>query len=304
MNENTKNLILTIDEQVTAAKQDLWRKAQKTGLARVADELHGVMLPSIRLNATPISENDLPVGCSKLGGTPDLPKGTPWPVCTSSWSLGDLPYGVPMALLAQIRMQDVASHNPSGRLPKSGMLYFFYEAREQSWGLFTLDRGKWQVIYHDGANLQRAVPPEDLPRESHFRACELSFSTEITLPDCDSKVIKRLGLSEKEELAYLDLGPEGVVGHRLLGHAEQVQNDVMVDCQLAMHDFWRKFPTSMSQIPMLEAEADNWELLLQLDSDPDADMMWGDVGRIYFCIHKHDLQNRDFGNVWMLLQCH
>jgi hypothetical protein len=31
------------------------------------------------------------------------------------------------------------------------------------------------------------------------------------------------------------------------------------------------------------AEADNWQLILQIDSDIDAGMEWGDVGRLYLC---------------------
>src|SRR5262245_2238035 len=38
--------------------------------------------------------------------------------------------------------------------------------------------------------------------------------------------------------------------------------------------------------------ADNWQLVLQIDSDYDAGMQWGDGGRIYVCIRKRDLVSR------------
>lgn len=46
-----------------------------------------------------------------------------------------------------------------------------------------------------------------------------------------------------------------------------------------------------------------WELLLQVDSEDKAGMMWGDVGRIYFLIHKTDLANRKFNKTWLIFQC-
>ena len=53
----------------------------------------------------------------------------------------------------------------------------------------------------------------------------------------------------------------------------------------------------------LEAGATDWRLLLQVDSDEQTGMMWGDMGRLYFMIHKDDLQYRRFDKVWQILQC-
>jgi uncharacterized protein YwqG len=53
----------------------------------------------------------------------------------------------------------------------------------------------------------------------------------------------------------------------------------------------------------LESGRNDWILLLQLDSDDDTGMMWGDVGMLYFWIRKSDLIIHDFSNVWMILQC-
>jgi uncharacterized protein YwqG len=53
----------------------------------------------------------------------------------------------------------------------------------------------------------------------------------------------------------------------------------------------------------LEPGAADWELLLQIDSDDDSNMMWGDVGRIYFLMTSEQLKNKDFDAAWMILQC-
>lgn len=44
-------------------------------------------------------------------------------------------------------------------------------------------------------------------------------------------------------------------------------------------------------------------LLLQLDSDQDANLMWGDAGLLYFWIRTEDLVAGRFDRVWMTLQC-
>ncbi|NOT29697.1 MAG: DUF1963 domain-containing protein [Planctomycetes bacterium] len=53
----------------------------------------------------------------------------------------------------------------------------------------------------------------------------------------------------------------------------------------------------------LEAGQTEWRLLLQLDSDERAKMMWGDAGRLYFWIRESDLCEHDFDKAWLILQC-
>lgn len=57
------------------------------------------------------------------------------------------------------------------------------------------------------------------------------------------------------------------------------------------------------RVAELAAGAGSWRLLLQLDSDDDAGMMWGDLGSLYFWIREEDARNADFSNAWMILQC-
>ena len=48
---------------------------------------------------------------------------------------------------------------------------------------------------------------------------------------------------------------------------------------------------------MLEAGADDWRLLLQVNSDDYAGWMWGDVGRVYFWIRRQDFATGDSDRV-------
>lgn len=294
---------IPMPDRVTAAKQKLRDEIVKVGLARVADDLEKLMAVSIRLKATAAAQGELRPGSSKLGGIPDLPEGIVWPECN----------GVPMALLAQFRLQDLTPYDLDGRLPKSGILYFFYEAREQAWGFDPKHRGNWAVIYHDGAldNLRPTQPPAGLPKECRFRPCELAFHNEITVPSWDSRGVERLKLSEKENDIFIDLldairTGEGT-SHRMFGHPDQVQGEMMLECQLASHGIYLGGSEGYAdpRRAALEKGADDWQLLLQIDSDEEnLGAMWGDSGRVYFWIRQEDLKKRECGDVWLILQCY
>ena len=290
-----------LPEQVEAAKKRVIVQARQLGLARVADQLASVVTTSIRLKTEAVTEEKLKVGSSRLGGTPDFAPGMSWPVCN----------GVPMAFLAQIRLSDAVAHDPDARLPRSGMLYFFYEAQEQKWGFDPKDRDHWKVIYHDGdpGTLQPAEPPANLPEESRFRCCRVTFSTEIGVPPYDSLTVERLRLSDTEGDAYgrlLDALERHEPIHRLLGYPEPIQGDMQAECQFASNgvNTGGSNGENEARLADLRKGITDWQLLLQIDSDDSLGTMWGDAGRIYFWIREQDLKNRDFAKVWLVLQCY
>ena len=54
----------------------------------------------------------------------------------------------------------------------------------------------------------------------------------------------------------------------------------------------------------LDEAAKRWVLLLQVDSDHDAEMMWGDAGCIFFWIAREALAAGDFSAAFVQLQCY
>ncbi|MEV6900071.1 DUF1963 domain-containing protein [Amycolatopsis sp. NPDC051372] len=55
--------------------------------------------------------------------------------------------------------------------------------------------------------------------------------------------------------------------------------------------------------PALAEEGASWVLLAQFDSDDEVDMMWGDVGTIYWVIRSDDLAAGRFDAARFTMQC-
>jgi hypothetical protein len=230
-----------------------------TKMPRIAADIEALFRNSIRITTKAVdNEETLPVGSSKIGGTPDLPPDISWP----EWK------GVPLAFIAQINLRDTAQLDSDDLLPKSGLLSFFYEATDTPWGFDPIDRGSACVLYFEevAGKLVRAVQPAHLPEYSRFKPCTLEWSTEITIPERGSyyidvleltsdperwqtdyngrfEVVKEVPISErpdptnKEEEHYDDL--TSLIGdsynepvHRLLGYSDNIQGSMELECQL------------------------------------------------------------------------
>jgi uncharacterized protein YwqG len=55
----------------------------------------------------------------------------------------------------------------------------------------------------------------------------------------------------------------------------------------------------------IRERASDWVLLFQMASicEEDYELMYGDMGNLYFYIRKQDLKNCNFDGAWFALQC-
>ncbi|HEY8151376.1 MAG TPA: YwqG family protein [Vicinamibacteria bacterium] len=275
-----------------------------SGMPReTARKLGTLPLPAVRLSSRRVAqESDIPLGASRLGGRPDLKPGFSWP----SWK------DRPLSFVGQVNLADVAPYPFCSRLPSSGLLSFFYDQDQQTWGFDPKDRGSWLVHFEpDPSLLERGAPPGGASSPSAFPASTLEPSEVETLPAVDSQLVSDLGLRPEELDAYSQVldqaaeqGPPGTA-HQLLGHASPVQGDMQLECQLVSHGLYCGDQTGYTdpRAQALKAGAKNWRLLMQIDTDDDGGMMWGDCGRLYFWMTDDALQRRAFDECWMILQC-
>lgn len=210
-------------------------------------------------------EPDLPLASTRLGGRPDLAPSAAWP------SFEDRP----MAFVAQVNLAEVSPLDERGLLPPSGLLSFFGAPAD-------LDQpGSWHVSFtEDAAAVAKLEFPADLSFRERYATVALRAQRELTSLPMESETLADLGLTWEERIAYGDAlrGEEGP-RHRMLGHPDVVQSDP-------------------------RDEEPGLCLLLQVDSDEDAGMMWGDVGRLYFWIRRDDLERRRFDRCELIFQSH
>lgn len=270
------------------------------GLSDRADEIMAEVRPSIHLTLRyDVDEADIPIGASKMGGSPDVPEGFEFPM----WN------GQYLSFIAQIRLSDAKPYDLEDLLPAEGMLYFFCE-----FGLY-LDEpyGKalhsYCVLYlnDETVSLKRMQQPisKFLLQGAHpsetlvYEACLITFQQEWTPASLYHPSSKQAGgIETQKDLAWKwFLAAEKQLArpmHRLLG----VETDIQWNLSM-MEDASKAWDLGTGE---------DWTLLLQVDND-DWDtkqhkprkpgFAWGDLGLLYFCIHKDDLRTRRFDRVWL-----
>lgn len=286
---------------------NLERLAAEYGFGEHINLLRKYLLPSIGFSLSRQAVDR--IGSSRLGGGPDVPPTFDWPINN----------GRPLDFLLQINLAELASFESSVRLPPSGLLSFFYDVEEQPWGFSPADLQGHSVQYFpDTSRLQRAQPPDP---QNTLRECAVQFWPAQTLPGFGSRVGDQLRNKLEEvfggEVDWDDYdeivrevfranapGNEGPF-HQIGGHSKNVQGDMQLEAQLVMNGLYCGDESGYldERATDLEKTCEEWTLLLQLDTDDDADFMWGDCGMLYFWTRSEDIARGDFSRTWCALQC-
>ena len=280
---------------------------QEYELERLYPFLADAALPAVLIEPDTVAEDQAPATASHVGGRPDLPTGFEWPMNN----------GRPLDFLMQIDLAAASPHDRAGLLPNSGRLAILYDMMEQPWGYDPDQQDGFAAIYF-GPDV--ALTPTEVPDGQHQPdPAELQFRPTLTLPSFGSRAYDRLaassGQSDEEADHYFLMierfhtercGSLPARQHRLLGHSSNIQGDMQLEAQLVTSGLYCGDPSAYDdpRTKDLGPGADDWLLLLQIDTDYDVDMTWGDEGMLYFWIRGDDLRRRRFDNVWMSCQCH
>lgn len=237
---------------------------------------------------------------SRIGGAPDLPDGFEWP----QWN------NAPLAFLAQIDLAEIGQQSILPDLPKHGLLHFFYDQEQSTWGFNPDDRGSWRVFYTaNGVQCSRTDAPAGATVYAGFVEKRLESREITTYPSVDRLSEQPMQMSDEtwDAVDAHQAGPfADLPRHQIGGLPIPVQGDDMeLECQLASNgvSVGDSVGYTGPEAEALKPGAADWALLLQLDTDDDAGMMWGDVGVLYFWIRKADLKAQNFSDCWMVLQC-
>lgn len=264
--------------------------------------------PSIRLKTNGFACKK--IGTTKLGGCPDLLKGMSWP--RSEYD------GRYLSFLGQINLEEVYIFDEQALLPKTGILYFFFD-------LNSADDGK--VIFVDEIKaLEKAAAPKvfkeqkqsflkrlftSVQNKSMLKESQVEIYKEYNIPSWDSLHLERIQKITNSAVQPINAYDEGFIdaiyeagetestsNHHLLGNYKGIQNEYH---ELSFIDRVDSF----EKIELTEIEsALKWKLLFQFDSDDHLEMNWGDWGKIYFFIKEEDLKNRNFDQVKISADCY
>jgi uncharacterized protein YwqG len=267
-------------------------------LSRVAGEIEATTKKSVRLSSEKRSSD----ATDRLGGKPNLPKGLAWPTWREE----------PLAFVAQLDLATLPEV-PGLPLPRTGSLSFFFEGGENAWGFSPDDAGSGVVLYMQEplSSFPLRSIPEELEDHLRFQGVRLVPQLPVlTVPGSEDQALDHLGMSAEEREGYynfqtsLEESEPGSI-HRIGGYPDCVQGDPKLEAHLVSQGLYCGDQTGYKtgRKRGLFSGAKEWELLLQIDSDDKAKMMWGDVGRIYFLIHKSALAARRFDQTWVVFQC-
>ncbi len=284
---------------------NLHTRIHETGLGQHSEALLSVASPAIRL-APRRMEDDGPIGVTRLGGLPDLPPGVAWPVVD----------GILLEFVGQFRLAELVPYDVEGRLPKSGMLYFFFDGMLTGYERSEA-KDRRAVLYYDGP--LEALERRQEPAHNHeffdiFYPCALEYETAWTLPplaeigaeDDFFPPVKAILGSVEECEAYWKQLRQREFCHQLLGHPAEVQGGEMrlqvVKAQDAEGRFASDQYGNYEHREELVAEMRQWRLLAQFKSDQPTGMDWGCGGMIYFWIRETDLAARRLNRVFGKLE--
>ena len=238
----------------------------KYGLTHLKEELINTVFPCVKV--VPKQEETVAIGSSKMGGIPDLPCACEYPMHKGS----------PLQFIAQFNLNDLQNIGMNHALPKTGMLYFFTVGN-----YFEEDvnpTGAGRVLYYD-------VPVEQLRRadelQTNYNQCAITFELTYKLPEL---FIEDEADSDRFLQLLEELIPDNYDNHQMFGEPFSVQDEVLYETGQYM-----------------DIDPQQMTLLFQIDSDTkNCNMMWGDLGMLYFCIGNEDLKNRRFENSCCVLQ--
>lgn len=238
----------------------------KYELTHLKQELINTVFPCIKV--VPKQQEIIAIGSSKMGGVPDLPNTFKYPTYKEN----------PLRFIAQFNLSDLQNVGMDHNLPKKGMLYFFSIENYFEEDVDPTEAGR--VLYYD-------IPVEQLRRADEIQAkynqCAITFELTYKLPEL---FIEDEADSDRFLQLLEELIPDNYDNHQMFGEPFSVQGEVLYETGQYMG-----------------IDPQHMTLLFQIDSDTkNCNMMWGDLGMLYFCIGNEDLKNRHFENTCCVLQ--
>jgi uncharacterized protein YwqG len=219
-----------------------------------------------------------------------LPSGVGWPEGAAG----------PRAFLAQIELAAIHAGAPIDWLPAEGRLYVFCDLEGYGWA------GQIRVVY----SLGDPGPAGSMHKGAKaYGERRVDFKPFISLPSLEwLKADDELDIDHEAFDARLDAIGERPPGedllHRVGGYPDEIQGGCL---RLGCEHLARGLPEyddADEPTPAIDRASREWRLLLQIDSDPELGMSFGDAGRFYVFVRERHARAADFSKTVTLFQCY
>jgi uncharacterized protein YwqG len=273
------------------------------------------------------------IGASKFGGTPDLPKGIPWPESDDRL----------FVFVAQINLSELPAL--CRQFPRDGLLSFFIGTDEPAYNI------EHRILYHhDISKLVRKQMPKgkefvegcvsEQEDPGPFAESAVSFIPVVMVPPFPDHVKDLESVSEvhgpMHKLSYSLRGMEGVKRTEesfVLGPTDDCSGNPAKDAMLIANGYSEILFDSHRTLQEIDADIENseverpgyvpylvkkrpllekyiahrdehqkeigeWMNLLVLDSHQKLRMCWWDAGNLRFLVRARDLQAKDFSKTY------
>lgn len=250
--------------------------------------------PTLEMTLTPVENPQL--WDSRIGGIPYLPLDTEFPVDSND---------VPLKLLVQLNF---AQMPPLEGYPQTGLLQFFIGGDDLYGADFdNLQQQKdfrviyWENIIEDASQLQHDFSTvEAAYDDEYYTPIDGQFSIEFT-------PAKQYISSEDFQFGRKILGVDNLFDYE----DEFTDEDFYDDWLDPYNEHFVSNGHRIGGYPFFtqtdpreyREEIQDYVLLLQIDSDYQTGICWGDIGVGNFFIHPEDLENKDFSKVAYSWDC-
>lgn len=136
-----------------------------SGAGEIRDRTLALARPCLRMASEPADDSSIPIGASKTGGLPDLPRGFAWPPGGDCHAIYNDDTGGTERLagfLGQVSLDEIAGSAAAvlSGIPKAGLLSLFCFQDFENDNPDAI--GVLALHFSDGSSLVRTEPPEEL----------------------------------------------------------------------------------------------------------------------------------------------
>jgi uncharacterized protein (TIGR02996 family) len=152
------------------------------GVPELKDRVLRLARPALRMRKAPADESQIPIGASKIGGLPDLPRRFRWPPggdCRATYAYDTGGTDRLAGFLAQLNLAEIAGTQAARDLPEVGVISFFcFQDVDKPDAI-----GAKAMFFADAAGLVRTSPPKELTSGNGvISPHRLTFEETLDLP--------------------------------------------------------------------------------------------------------------------------